>query len=109
MNRFLSATGRILKAVKNGSLVLQLHLDKYFVKTVICIAAGLLAIWTSLLIDNTLTKVKRNNDIIKEQQEIIAIRTFQVSEINRRSRMEELLKQQGSKVCAPEKPAYKVK
>ncbi len=109
MKRGLIFLQRILKAILNGTLFLQIHLDKHFLKIMICMFMGLLSIWTSLLMDNTLTKVKRNNDIIKEQQNIIAAKTFQLSEISCRYKIEDMLKEQDSHVCPPEKPARKLK
>lgn len=109
MKRVMIFLQRTLKAILNGSLFLQIHLDKHFLKIMICMFMGLLTIWTSLLIDNTLTKVKRNNDIIKEQQNIIAAKTFQLSEISCRFKIEDMLEEQNSRVCPPEKPARKLK
>ncbi len=109
MKRGIIFLQRTLKAILNGSLFLQIHLDKHLLKFVVVMFMGLLTIWTSLLIDNTLTKVKRNNDIIKEQQNIIAAKTFQLSEISCRSKLEDLLEEQGSSVCPPEKPAKRLK
>ncbi len=95
----------ILQAIKNGTLLLRLHLTKHFIKILICMFMCAVTIWFSLLIDNSLTKVKKNNDILKKQQNEITIKTFQLSEINRISSIDKKLENMGSKVRRPEKPA----
>lgn len=109
MNRYIQLFGEIGKSIWNGSLLLRMHVDRYFLKIVIFLAMAMMAIGTSLAIDNTLIKVKRNNDTIKEQQNVIAMKTFQLSEITRRSALEQRLTEQGSKVRNPEKPAFEIK
>ncbi len=109
MNRYIQLFGEIGKSIWNGSLLLRMHVDRYFLKIVIFLAMAMMAIGTSLAIDNTLIKVKRNNDTIKEQQNVIAMKTFQLSEITRRSTLEQRLTEQGSKVRNPEKPAFEIK
>jgi hypothetical protein len=109
MNRHIHFLGEVGKSIWNGTLLLRMHVDRHFLKIVICLTMGMLAIGTGIAIDNTLIKVKRNNDIIKEQQNVIAMKTFQLSEITRRSTLEQRLTEQGSKVRNPEKPAFEIK
>ena len=106
----ISSTLRnILKAVINGSLMLQLHLDKHFIKVIVCMGMCLLTIWISLLIDNTMMKVKRNNDTLKEQQKELSRKAYQRRELTRRSTIELRLENMGSEIRKPEKPAKELK
>ena len=56
-----------------------------------------------------MTTVKRNNDILKEQQTDLAIKTFELSELSRRSTIEDNLERLGSKARKPEKPAKQLR
>ncbi len=109
MNRYIQMFGQIGKSIWNGSLLLRMHIDRHILKITIFLAMMMMTIGVSLLIDNTLTKVKRNNDIIKEQQSVIAMKTFQISEITSRSALDKRLESAGSKVRNPEKPAFEIK
>lgn len=99
----------ILKAIVNGSLMLQLHLDKHFIKVIVCMGMCLLTIWISLLIDNTMIKVKRNNDTLKEQQNELSLKAYQLSELTRRSTIELRLENMGSEIKKPAKPAKELR
>lgn len=103
--KILPVLKNIFSAIIKGRLMLRLHLDRHFIKMLVCMFFCIMTIWISLLIDNTMTTVKRNNDILKEQQTDLAIKTFELSELSRRSTIEDNLERLGSKARKPEKPA----
>ena len=61
------------------------------------------------MIDSSLAHVKRNNDIIKEQQYELAIKSFELSKIDCVSQIEITLGAMGSKLKKAEKPATEIK
>ena len=62
-------------------------------------------IWFSLVVDNTLAKVEKNQAASKEYEIEHADLEFQLRTLNRRATLREMLKDSGSKVTEPEKPA----
>ena len=98
----------ILQAIIEGKLILRMHLNRHFIKILYCIFMCAITIWVSLLIDSSLAKVKRNNDILKNQQYEIAIKSFELSQIDCMSKIENTLQEMGSPVKKPEKPAVKL-
>lgn len=107
--KILPILKNIFSAIIKGRLMLRLHLDRHFIKMLVCMFLCIMTIWISLLIDNTMTTVKRNNDILKEQQIDLAIKTFELSELSRRSTIEDNLERLGSKARKPEKPAKQLR
>ena len=98
----------ILQAIIEGKLILRMHLNRHFIKILYCIFMCAITIWVSLLIDSSLAKVKRNNDILKNQQYEIAIKSFELSQIDCMSKIESTLQEMGSPVKKPEKPSVKL-
>lgn len=99
----------IFQAIIQGKLILRLHLNRHFLKILFCIFLCAITIWISLMIDSSLAHVKRNNDIIKEQQYELAIKSFELSKIDCVSQIEITLGEMGSKLKKAEKPATEIK
>ena len=95
----------IVQAIIEGKLILRMHLNRHFMKILYCIFMCAVTIWVSLMIDSSLAKVKKNNDILKEQQYEIAIKSFDLSQIDCMTELEKNLQDMGSPVKRPEKPA----
>jgi len=98
-----------VKAIFEGEFLLRLKIGHYFIHIAFCFLLITATIWISLLIDNTLTKVERNKNVIAEQESIIAMRTYEMSSLTRRSGAEKHLEEMGSKLREPEKPAIELK
>lgn len=95
-------------SIANGTLMLRLKLTKHFVKILGLVAVCFAFICVSLVIDESLRTVKKNNDILTEQKREIISKTFEFDQINRRLYLDERLEQMGSKVRKPSKPAIKL-
>ncbi len=92
-------------ALLQGELLLRLNIGRYFLHIVLVFALIAGAIWASLLIDKTMTVVENNNKELQQQQYQMAVKTFRLEEITRRSAVEEGLKALGSPVHENEMPA----
>ena len=99
----------IITAVFKGELLLRLHVDKYFVHIISLFVLILAAVWISLKVDTTLTKVEKNKKVIHELEIYHAEMTSELVELGRLSTVEAHLQELGSDVAMPEKPAVAVK
>ena len=104
----LSAIGTFLKnsgiAILRGQFLMKLDAGRYFLHIVYCFALIILAIWISLGIDSTMTTVENNKDIIFDQESTIAMKTYEVTSLERRSGIEQRLAAMGSKVQEAKNP-----
>ena len=101
--------GRLLKesfkAIIHGQFLLRLNIGRYFIHIVYTFFLFGMLIWFSLVVDNTLAKVEKNQAAIKEYEIEHANLEFELRTMNRRAAMRELLEASGSKVREPQKPA----
>ena len=93
-----------VKAIFEGEFLLRLKIGRYFINIVLVFVVITLTIWISLLIDNTLTKVERGKNVIAEQESIIAMRSYELSSLTRRSTAVKHLEELGSDLKEAEKP-----
>ena len=98
-----------VKAIFEGEFLLRLRIGRWFVHIVFVFIVIAVTIWISLLIDNTLTKVERGKTVIAEQESVIAMRTYELSSLTRRSAAEKHLKEMGSGLAEPTHPAIELK
>ena len=106
----LQDVGKFLKnsliAIVKGEFLLRLNVGKYFIHIVYTFFLFAMLIWFSLGVDTTLTKVEKNKAELKELEIIHSSREFELRSINRRSTIDQMLQEMGSKVTEPELPAY---
>lgn len=105
--------GRLLKesvkAILHGQFLLRLNIGRYFIHIVWTFFLFGMLIWFSLGVDGTLAKVEKNQAAIKELEIEHANLEFELRTLNRRAALEDMLKQSGSKVTEPQKPATVLK
>ena len=96
--------GRWLKnaffAAIRGEFLLRLHVSKYFIHIIYTFFLFWVSIWLSLKIEKTLTKVEENYH---------AQKTVELAGMGRMSKIEDMLKDKGSALGVPQKPADKIK
>lgn len=101
--------GTLLKnsflAIIKGELLLRMQVGKHFVKYLYTFLLLALLILLNLLEENTLSKVERNNETLKQLEVVYSDKTFQVASMSRRSSIAERLKEMGSKLEEPANPA----
>ena len=106
VGRFLKET---VSAIFHGQLLLRLNIGRYFIHIVYTFFLFGMMIWFSLGVDSTLAKVEKNQETIKELEIEHANLEFELRSLNRRAALEDLLKEAGSKVTEPQKPATVLK
>lgn len=104
----LSDLGRGLKesllAIIKGDFLLRLDIGRYFLHILYIFLCFGVAIWVSLMIDTTLTKVERNRAEIEELEIQHSQKEYDLMRLERRSAVSELLNKMGSEVKEPQKP-----
>lgn len=98
-----------VQAILKGEFLLRLNIGRYFIHIASCCTVVALTIWISLLIDSTLTRVQRNRKTIEEQQNEIAVLTYELSKATRRTEVERKLEILGSDLRDATKPAKQLK
>ena len=108
----LADIGTFLKnsfvAILKGEFLLRLNVGRYFIHIVYTFFLFAMVIWISLMIDNTLSKVEKNNKTIQELEIVHAQRTYEIVSLQRRSTVNVMLQQMGSKVQEPQQPAVQL-
>lgn len=90
-------------AIVRGEFILKLKVDKYLLHIAYTFFLFAMVILFSMLVDNTLAKVERNNELLKELNVEYTEKTYELAKLNRRSTVDEMLRRQGSKVREREK------
>lgn len=108
----LSDIGVFLKnslvAILKGEFLLRLNIGRYFVHIVYTFFLFAVVIWMSLMIDNTMSRVEKNKKQIEELEIMNAQKTYELVSLTRRSSVNGLLEQMGSKVQEAQKPATRL-
>ena len=97
------------QAVLRGEFLLRLNIGRYFIHIAYTFLLFGLAIWFSLMIETTMSKVEKNKAVLKELEIVHSQKVFEVVNISRRSSVEQMLGEMGSKVKEAEQPAIIVK
>lgn len=105
--------GRWLKnaffAAIRGEFLLRLHVSKYFIHIIYTFFLFWVSIWLSLKIEKTLTKVEENRKVLQDVEIYHAQKTVELAGMGRMSKIEDMLKDKGSALGVPQKPADKIK
>lgn len=97
-----------LRAILKGEFLLRLNVGRYFIHIVYTFFLFAMVIWISLMIEGTMTKVERNKVTLRELEVIHTQKTFDVVKLSRRSSVDEMLQQMGSRVTEPQEPATRL-
>ena len=98
-----------IQAILRGEFLLRLNVGRYFIHIAYTFLLFGLIIWISLGIETTMSKVEKNKAVLKELEIVHSQKVFEVVGISRRTSVQELLKDMGSAVTEPDKPATTVK
>ncbi|MCQ2177503.1 MAG: hypothetical protein MJY42_01290 [Bacteroidales bacterium] len=109
VKRIFSTIGNSLRAILKGEFLLRLGVTRYFshIVFVFVLIAGV--IWVSLLIDNSMNKVEKNRDRIRELATEHTMYKYELERRNDRETVTRTLEELGSEVKEPEKPATRLK
>ena len=92
-------------AILKGQFLLRLKVDKYFLQVAWTFFLFAMFILFGLGVDVTLSKVEDNKKQLQELEILHTQKRYELITLNRRSTVARLLKENGSKVSEPEKPA----
>ena len=88
-----------------GDLLTRLRVDRALPYILYLFFLGCISIWMSYKTEQTMLKAQKNNEIIKTLKIYNAQMTYELVGLDRRSTVETMLEEMGSKVQAPQKPA----
>lgn len=93
------------RAILKGEFLLRLDVGRYFIHIVYTFFLFAMIIWISLMIESTMNKVERNKAVLRELEIVHTQKTFEVVSLSRRTSVNNMLQQMGSKVTEPQHPA----
>lgn len=99
----------IMKSIISGDILLRLRVDKLFPYILYAFALGWISIFMSYKMEQTLGVVEKNRTELETLKIHHAQKTCEYVGLDRISTVEEMLKNTGSDVKAPEKPADIIK
>ena len=103
------AVGAFIISLGRGDLLLRMRVDKALPYILYAFILGCISIWMSYQTEQTMLKAQKNKDIIKTLKIYNAQMTYELVGLDRRSTVETMLEEMGSKVQAPQKPADIIK
>lgn len=98
-----------IHATLRGEFLLRLRFDRYFLHIIYFFIICTAIIWTNLQIEQTLLKVEQNKAILNDLKIYHAQKTCELVSFDRLSTVQDMLKEKGSQLTIPEKPAYRLK
>lgn len=99
----------LFKATMYGHVITYLRVDRHLGLVIYIIAMIWLSMWIGMSAEKTMAKVEENKEIISDMKIDHAQKTVKLVGLNRISTIERLLREKGSEVTLPEKPATKIK
>ena len=105
----VSSLKSIVKSIISGDILLRLRVDKLFPYILYAFALGWISILLSYKMEQTLTIVEKNKAELETLRIYHAQKTCEYVGLDRISTIEDMLRNAGSDVKAPEKPADIIK
>ena len=96
-------------ATIKGEFLLRLHVSKYFIHIIYTFFLFWVSIWLSLKIEKTLTRVEDNRKALQDMEIYHAQKTVELVSLGRMSKIEEMLKAEGSTLAMPDRPADRIR
>lgn len=104
-----SSVKSVFKSIISGDILLRLRVDRLFPYILYAFALGWISILMSYKMEQTLSIVEKNRTELETLKIYHAQKTCEYVGLDRISTVEEMLKNAGSEVKAPEKPADIIK
>ncbi|MBQ7195242.1 MAG: hypothetical protein IJS07_06370 [Bacteroidales bacterium] len=95
----------MLWAALRGELLIKLNIGKYFPQIIYTFVLFALIILFSLGVDATMVKVENNKEILHDLEVLHTQKSYELQQLNRRTRISSLLEELGSELAPPAKPA----
>ena len=95
----------VILAILKGQLLLKLRIGEYFIHIVYCFILFFLVILINMMVEKTLVKVESNKAVLEDLEIRHTQRTIELTGFNKMGTIEKILREQGSNLRMPEKPA----
>jgi len=105
---YIRGTWNSIKAMWNGTFLMQIRVDRFFMHIFYTFLLFWLAILVGMMVDKTMVKVEKNKDTLNDLKIYHAQKTVQVERLNSISKIVTLLGEKGSVLEIPEQPATKI-
>ena len=103
------AFAETLRSIGRGDILLRMRVDKLFPYILYTFALAWLSIWLSYKVEKTMYRVEVNKDRIENLKIDNANKTCEIVSMTRISTIEKMLKDAGSQVSTPIKPADRIR
>ena len=97
-----------LKAMRKGEFLLSIGAHKYYLHILYLFLLAWISILLSLKVDKTLTRVEQNKVVLHDLEIYHAEKEAELVKLHSASTTEKRLRQLGSDVTLPEKPAVQI-
>ena len=101
--------GGLLKAPRSGHIITYLGIDRHLILIIYLFALIWGSMWLGMSAEKTMVKVEDKKRELEEIRIEHAQKTVKLVSLRRISTIEELLREKGSEVTMPEKPATRIK
>lgn len=98
-----------LKSIGRGDILLRMRVDKLFPYILHLFVLAWVSIWLSYKIEKTMYRVEVNKDKIENLKIDNANKTCEIVSITRISTVEKMLKEAGSEIKTPVRPADRIR
>jgi len=105
----LGAVKEFIIALGRGDLVLRMRVDRTFPYILWTFILGCVSIWMSYMTEQAMLRVERNEEVLKTLRIEHAQKTYEIVQMDRIGTVEAMLKEMGSEVQTPQKPADRLK
>ncbi len=105
----LDKINNFLKSIISGNILITLGVDRLFPYILYAFLLGWLSIWMSYKMEQTMTLAEKSSRELETLKIYHAQKTCEYVGLDRISTVEMMLKEKGSEVKAPEKPADIIK
>ena len=99
------AVGAFFLSLGRGDLLLRMRVDKALPSILYIFLLGCISIWMSFQAEQTMLKVQKSKETLRTLKIYNAQMTSELVGLDRRSTVETMLKEIGSEIKAPQKPA----
>ena len=103
------ATKETLLSIGQGNFLIRLRVDKLFPYILVLFILGCANIWLSYEVEQAALRVERNKKELETLKIYHSHLTGEIVELNRLSTIEGMLKEMGSEVKIPDKPADRIR
>lgn len=105
----LKAFIETLRSIGRGDILLRMRVDKLFPCILYGFVLAWLSIWLSFKVEKTMYRVEVNKEKIENLKIDNANKTCEIVSITRISTVEKMLKEAGSELRTPTKPADRIR